>query len=304
MPYDPRACGAQCQMCPLKGKPVVPPEAPPSDRPVRFILVGEGPGYREENEGKPFIGPSGLLLNSSLESAGLNREDAWVTNSTLCRPENDKDADTAAACCAPRLLGELATFDKSIPIFALGKPAARVILGIKSILMVRGFLWRTKPIPPKTVAAAKKAIAKATTHKPGKSTINAKQIARLKYLVLRGRSMIEGRWVIPTIHPAFVLRLETWAPVMRADFMRFGRLVRGEITHLADRGKHTVVSKPSDVRRMLSRLGKVVAFDIETSGPDPLRDRIDCVGFCDGRVTFVISPWIPEKHAKLITEAF
>ena len=45
-----------------------------------MVIVGEGPGAREEEEGRPFVGLAGGLLNGLLESAGLRREELWITN--------------------------------------------------------------------------------------------------------------------------------------------------------------------------------------------------------------------------------
>src|SRR5438067_2037859 len=47
---------------------------------ARLILVGEQPGNDEDLEGKPFVGPSGKLLDRALETAGIDRGDAYVTN--------------------------------------------------------------------------------------------------------------------------------------------------------------------------------------------------------------------------------
>jgi DNA polymerase len=47
---------------------------------ARFMLVGEQPGDREDREGRPFVGPAGLVLEGALEEAGIARADAYVTN--------------------------------------------------------------------------------------------------------------------------------------------------------------------------------------------------------------------------------
>lgn len=290
--YDPVAHGARCNVCPLKGKPVVPPT--PATKPLRLVIVGEGPGYREELEGKSFIGPSGQLLDRELAKAGFpDRSEAHVTNGHLCRPEGDKQAELAAACCAPRLLRELKELSPTVPILALGKLSTKAIVGARSILVARGFVWTAKSIDPTAVRAAHRAHEKA---------VGEKRIpALLKALVLEGRAALAGRVVLPTIHPAFVLRADVWLPVMRADFRRMVRLVKGELTtdKLADNGKYVVVSKVLDVKRALSKLGKVVSFDIETDGVDPLKAEILCVGVADRKRVVVIQPWRAAVHAKI-----
>lgn len=82
--YDPIAAGAACQICPLRGQIVVPPEGPPD---ALMVLVGETPGYREVQTGRPFVGPSGMALEEILYEVGIPREHLWVSNVLLCRPE-------------------------------------------------------------------------------------------------------------------------------------------------------------------------------------------------------------------------
>jgi uracil-DNA glycosylase family 4 len=313
--YDPVAHGARCDICPLKGRPIVPPEAPTLE--IKLVIIGEGPGYRETLVKRPFVGPSGRLLDKCLEIAGIDRATAWVTNGTLCRPEGDRDADAAAACCAPRLTKELASLDRGLPILALGKMAAKAVLGVSSILLARGFVWQVKPTPESAIKSAWKTYEKLRLKdssrglpwtrslrvKEGKRTETA---AHLRALVLEGRAKLEGRVVLPTIHPAFVLRMETWMPVMRADIARMGRLVSGVLraSRLADRGSYKVVSTGKDVKKALASLGPVVSFDIETDSADPLTAKILCVGVSDGKRIFVIHPWRKSIHARLLTEAF
>lgn len=82
--YDPRAAGANCDACPLRSKRFVPPEGPTS---AELVLVGEGPGQHEEMKRRPFIGPSGMLLNDILKEIGVDRSRVWITNTILCRAE-------------------------------------------------------------------------------------------------------------------------------------------------------------------------------------------------------------------------
>ena len=74
-----------CQKCPLaKGrKNAVPGEGPSS---VDIMFIGEGPGYHENQQGKPFVGQAGMFLDELLASADLKREDVFITNVVKCRP--------------------------------------------------------------------------------------------------------------------------------------------------------------------------------------------------------------------------
>ena len=160
--YDPVAHGAHCHVCPLKGNVVVPP-APASKR-LKLVIVGEGPGRVEEKVGIPFMGSSGKFLDQLLFQQGKDfpRASIHMTNAMLCRGELENDMKTAEVCCAPRLLRELAALPKEVPIVTLGKPAAKSVLGTRSIFMARGFVWTVKPIEVEAVRAARVAYRKST----------------------------------------------------------------------------------------------------------------------------------------------
>jgi len=64
------------------------------------MLIGEGPGWHEDQQGKPFVGASGKFLSELLTHAGLSREDVFITNVVKCRPPGNRDPlpDEIEAC--------------------------------------------------------------------------------------------------------------------------------------------------------------------------------------------------------------
>ena len=70
---------ASCQACPFwkHATQTVFGEGPPN---ADVMLVGEQPGDREDREGRPFVGPAGLLLDKALVEAGVDRKHIYVTN--------------------------------------------------------------------------------------------------------------------------------------------------------------------------------------------------------------------------------
>ncbi len=56
-----------------------------------IMFVGEGPGFREDQQGRPFVGPAGAFLQQLIESIGLQRSDVYITNIVKCRPPNNRD---------------------------------------------------------------------------------------------------------------------------------------------------------------------------------------------------------------------
>ncbi len=56
-----------------------------------IMFVGEGPGFHEDQQGRPFVGAAGNFLNELLQSIGLKREDVFITNVVKCRPPGNRD---------------------------------------------------------------------------------------------------------------------------------------------------------------------------------------------------------------------
>ena len=56
-----------------------------------IVLIGEAPGKNEDEQGVPFVGAAGKFLNEMLASAGINREDVYITNIVKYRPPNNRD---------------------------------------------------------------------------------------------------------------------------------------------------------------------------------------------------------------------
>jgi uracil-DNA glycosylase family 4 len=82
-----------CVKCPLhKGRTIaVPGEGPV---PADVFIVGEAPGAKEDRQGRPFVGPSGMILEQLLEVAGLTRTDVYVTSCVKCRPPQNRTPRT------------------------------------------------------------------------------------------------------------------------------------------------------------------------------------------------------------------
>ncbi len=95
-----RVC-TKCDLCKMRTKTV--PGDGPVDAPILFI--GEAPGFHEDRQGRPFIGPSGKLLDDLLDSIGMSRADVFVTNVVKCRPPGNRDPlpDEVTTCTSTYL---------------------------------------------------------------------------------------------------------------------------------------------------------------------------------------------------------
>jgi uracil-DNA glycosylase len=102
----------------------------------RLLLVGEQPGDKEDLAGRPFVGPAGRLLDESLEEAGIERADVYVTNAVkhfkwIARGKrriHQKPNWSEIAACAPWLEAEVAVVKPDV-LVCLGATAAQALLG-------------------------------------------------------------------------------------------------------------------------------------------------------------------------------
>ncbi len=131
-----------CTRCPLhKGRTrTVPGEGNPiSD----VLLVGEGPGAREDASGRPFVGPAGQLLDELLGAIGWAREHVFITNVVKCRPPGNRDPEAEEiAACRAYLDRQEAALDPAV-IVTLGRHSLRRYLPDARIGEVHGRLRRS-----------------------------------------------------------------------------------------------------------------------------------------------------------------
>ena len=90
-----RACRL-CKLCQTRTVGV-PGEGSPT---AEILFIGEGPGFHEDQQGRPFVGAAGQLLTEMLRSIGLHRQDVFITNVVRCRPPGNRDPlpDELQAC--------------------------------------------------------------------------------------------------------------------------------------------------------------------------------------------------------------
>jgi DNA polymerase len=122
---------AACKRCPLaQGRTRAVPGEGPDNAAIMFI--GEGPGFHEDQQGKPFVGAAGQFLDELLQSIGLKRDEVYITNVVKCRPPGNRDPQPGEIAACQSYL------DRQI---ALIKPKVIVTLGRYS--MARAFPGET-----------------------------------------------------------------------------------------------------------------------------------------------------------------
>jgi uracil-DNA glycosylase len=116
---------------------------------ARLVFVGEGPGFDEDQQGRPFVGRAGKLLDKMIKALGFAREEVYIANVVKCRPPNNRTPqDDEIATCSPFLFRQLEAIAPQV-ICALGSCAAQTLLATtKPISSLRSskLSWRGIPL--------------------------------------------------------------------------------------------------------------------------------------------------------------
>jgi DNA polymerase len=109
-----------CTKCALHSsrKKSVPGEGPAT---AEIMFIGEGPGFHENEQGRPFVGAAGQFLDQLLAQAGVTRADVWIGNVVKCRPPGNRDPlPEELAACDTYLEAQIQAINPSI-IVTLGR---------------------------------------------------------------------------------------------------------------------------------------------------------------------------------------
>ena len=151
-------------------------------RQAPLMFIGEGPGRHEDEQGKPFVGPAGQLLDLLLEGLMFRADDYYICNIVKCRPpENRVPTEEEAEKCLPFLRNQVALIKPKI-IVCLGATAMKYIVDKEArITQIRG-QWIER----------------------------------------------KGYWIMPTFHPAALLRDDSKKVLMFEDMKK----VRNKLNEL------------------------------------------------------------------------
>jgi len=116
-----------------------------------IMFVGEGPGADEDEQGEPFVGRAGQLLNNMISAMGIRREDVYIANVVKCRPPQNRTPEREECdTCLPFLMRQIAVIRPKI-IVALGAVAAKNLLGVNdSMANLRGRIYDFRPMLSKS----------------------------------------------------------------------------------------------------------------------------------------------------------
>src|ERR1044071_8845323 len=127
-----------CTKCELhrSRKKAVPGEGPTH---AEIMFIGEGPGFHENEQGRPFVGAAGKFLDQLLEQAGVTRADVWITNVVKCRPPGNRDPlpDEVEICTSNYLQHQIRIVNPSI-IVTLGRFSMGLFFKNAKITQIHG----------------------------------------------------------------------------------------------------------------------------------------------------------------------
>ncbi len=163
---------------------------------TEVVFVGEGPGQNEDQQGRPFVGAAGGLLEELLAQVGWRRDDVFITNVVKCRPPGNRDPEPdEIAACAGFLRRQLAALDPAV-IVTLGRYSLGTFMPGAKISAAHG---TTRPVDPASGAPA--AVAFAMYHPAAafrqaalKETLVA-DMANLPQVLLEARAARAARTV-------------------------------------------------------------------------------------------------------------
>ncbi len=234
----------------------------------RIAIVGEAYGAEEETQRVPFVGASGWHLNQMLDEAGIHRADCFLTNVFNLRPPGGNDVENLCT-------------DKAGGIVSLGPLAKGKYLQTKYAPELDRLRSELEGVRPNIIIALGNTAAWAIIGTTGISKI------RGTVTTGSGRGFV-GYKVLPTFHPAAVLRDWSLRPVTVLDL---AKARRESLFPEIRRPERTVYIEPSldDLEWYYENFivnARSLSFDIETSG-----DQITCIGFGPSPTTALVVPF-------------
>lgn len=99
---------------------------------AELMFIGEAPGADEDEQGEPFVGRAGQLLNNMIKAMGLRREDIYIANIIKCRPPNNRTPERDECdTCSPFLMRQIKAIGPKV-LVALGAVAAKTLLAVNA----------------------------------------------------------------------------------------------------------------------------------------------------------------------------
>lgn len=138
---------AACTLCPLsQGRTRT--VFGEGDAATDLMFIGEGPGYDEDQQGRPFVGKAGQLLDKIINAIGLDREDVYITNIVKCRPPRNRDPlPEEVSACWPYISEQIRMINPKVIVTLGGHSSQTVLKTGDPISKLRGRFSKVNGIP-------------------------------------------------------------------------------------------------------------------------------------------------------------
>jgi len=164
----------KCELCHSREKGV-PGEGPPN---AEIMFIGEGPGFHENMQGRPFVGAAGDLLVELLDGIGITREQVFITNVVKCRPPGNRDPyPEELASCNPYLDRQLQIINPKV-IVTLGRFSMARFIEQTKISEIHG-----QPVKVKGMLVVPFFHPAAALHRPSLRPVVEEDFAKLPGLI-------------------------------------------------------------------------------------------------------------------------
>jgi DNA polymerase len=104
------------------------------NRDADLMIIGEAPGFHEDQQGEPFVGRAGQLLTEMIKTMGFARADVYIANILKCRPPNNRDPQPEEVSLCTRYLDQQIALVQPRLLLAVGRIASHYLLKTKSSL--------------------------------------------------------------------------------------------------------------------------------------------------------------------------
>lgn len=239
----------------------------------KILILGEAWGEQEEAQRAPFVGASGFELTRMLAEAGLTRADCFLTNVFNLRPRPSNDITNL---CGPK-----SEAIPGYPSLAKGQYARKDLYP-----ELQRLSSEIRDVKPNLILALGNTATWAVLH--------ATSISKIRGTLATSVGLNPGIKVLPTYHPAAVLRQWELRHVTVLDFIK----ARGEAEFPeVRRPARSIFTEPdlTEIKAFIEEFlipAKAIAFDIETLG-----DQITCIGFAGSNDRALVIPFVDNRKA-------
>jgi len=238
---------------------------------MQIAIIGEAWGEKEEIERAPFVGPSGYLLTRMLDEAGIQRADCLLTNVFNFRPDGNK----IESLCGPKTEAI-----KGFPSLGKGK------------FVQAQYIPELERLANEIVECNPNVII-ALGNTPTWALLGTTGISKIRGTTAWSTHTVSGYKVLPTYHPAAVLRQWELRPTVIMDFFKAKReATYPEVRRL----ERTIWIQPTiedlyDFKRTQIEGCARLAVDIETAG-----NQITCIGFAPNPRVAIVVPFVDGRR--------